>query len=348
LKLARAGRLLYPASAKWARAFAKRNLVSLGSRSARLRASLGAISLGEIIETHDGAHLPFSLLAGSDAPLLAAMIEMHAGRISDWLLLGDYVGAKRDRSVLFLFTDSRLPSLVVKVRQGGSPTPSLEIESGILRDIRGRIDEQLGRAIPRVVDLFQSSDAEILLLSSLPGQPLELAMQRTLRSSSAFASHLAAAGAWLGKLHRSTRDDAGHVFVHGDFWPRNLLYAGRELTGVVDWEEGSAAGAPEGDLFTLPPLFATDTASWRKDELPKKFRRGFIDETAIASAVRRYLHAYCETSFVPFGDLRAMFERFAKTSEEKSRKEEKGWRTMYPWDELLRMLASSNRSVFSG
>ena len=348
MKLARAGRLLYPLNATWARHFAKRNLVSLGSRSARLRASFGSIPLNEMIEQHDLSDLPLSLLVGPDAALVTPMIAIHAGRISEWLLLRDYEGESRGRNVLFLFADSPVPALIAKVRRMSSTTPPLETEAMMLRAVHSRVGDIVARTIPRTIDLLQTSDAEILLLSVLPGRPLALAMQRTLRPSSAFASHLAAAGSWLGRFHQATRNDRGEVAVHGDFWPRNVLYDGNELTGVVDWEGGSSHGEPETDLFTLPLLFATDTASWGKEDLTGRYRRAFLEDSALSRAIRRYLHAYCETSSVPFGELRAMFERFVAASEEKRGKEGKGWHTHYPWDELLRMLDSSNRSVFSG
>jgi len=53
----------------------------------------------------------------------------------------------------------------------------------------------------------------------------------------------------LAVLQRSL---AGHrlprTFVHGDFWPGNLLIAGGRVRGVIDWEAGRPGGPPTRDL----------------------------------------------------------------------------------------------------
>jgi hypothetical protein len=63
-------------------------------------------------------------------------------------------------------------------------------------------------------------------------------------------------------------DMLGHVYqrlgtastprtaVHGDFWFGNLLVAGGEISGVIDWESGSARGEPIRDLVRFAITYA--------------------------------------------------------------------------------------------
>jgi aminoglycoside phosphotransferase (APT) family kinase protein len=44
--------------------------------------------------------------------------------------------------------------------------------------------------------------------------------------------------------------------VHGDLWAGNVLLAGGAVTGVVDWEEGAAAGEPVRDLVRFALSYA--------------------------------------------------------------------------------------------
>lgn len=43
-------------------------------------------------------------------------------------------------------------------------------------------------------------------------------------------------------------------WIHGDFWPGNLLVRGSDVTGVVDWDRASAFGLPLHDLVHLRVL----------------------------------------------------------------------------------------------
>ncbi|HUS16382.1 MAG TPA: aminoglycoside phosphotransferase family protein, partial [Chloroflexia bacterium] len=53
--------------------------------------------------------------------------------------------------------------------------------------------------------------------------------------------------------------------IHGDFWPGNLLVAGRQVTGIVDWERAGADELPLHDLlhlllFTRQQIYGHDEA----------------------------------------------------------------------------------------
>lgn len=55
--------------------------------------------------------------------------------------------------------------------------------------------------------------------------------------------------AWLGAVHARLRTTTTpRTPVHGDFWFGNVLLSGEKVSGVIDWEAGSASGEPIRDL----------------------------------------------------------------------------------------------------
>jgi hypothetical protein len=61
----------------------------------------------------------------------------------------------------------------------------------------------------------------------------------------------------LTTLHGRLRaSQAPRTAVHGDFWWGNLLLAGDQISGVVDWEAGSSCGEPTRDLVRFALTFA--------------------------------------------------------------------------------------------
>ena len=67
-------------------------------------------------------------------------------------------------------------------------------------------------------------------------------------------------------------------WIHGDFWPGNLLVSGTALTGVVDWDRASAGQLPLHDLLHVHVLSRRLTAG---DELGdvvlRALRRGLAE-----------------------------------------------------------------------
>lgn len=47
--------------------------------------------------------------------------------------------------------------------------------------------------------------------------------------------------------HRSVTQDNGHVLLHGDYWPRNIVWRNDRIAAVLDWED-AAIGDPLADL----------------------------------------------------------------------------------------------------
>lgn len=308
MRIVEAGRFLLPHGAHASRRYAERNLLSIHGRAARLRAIVRGARL----------HATERKEAEADEALRAAL-QLPAARDADWLMVRDYGGSGRGRSVLFFFRDdSDVPQSVVKVRRLDGEGRSLAHESSVLNAIRPLLPAPLRDTVPEVRDLAVTAHHELLVLSGLPGQPLWLSMQRSLRPRIAHATHLVEAGKWLASLR------AAAPVVHGDFWPRNVLFRGTMLTGVVDWEHGAASGEPWDDLFTLPFLFATAAPAWGRVDKLEAFRRAFLGGD-------RAMRAYFEASGLE--NLRDRFDEYL------ARKEEHGCR------ELLRQ---ASRSVFSG
>jgi aminoglycoside phosphotransferase (APT) family kinase protein len=61
----------------------------------------------------------------------------------------------------------------------------------------------------------------------------------------------------LAELHgRLRRNTVPRTAVHGDFWFGNILLAGGEVSGVVDWEAGATCGEPVRDLVRFALMYA--------------------------------------------------------------------------------------------
>ncbi|MBW3565121.1 MAG: phosphotransferase [Acidobacteria bacterium] len=365
MRVVETGRIVFPADAKAAREFAKRNLTSIHSRGRRLAAIGGNITLKG--ESREIAHSsPLSLIADeSDIPDLADATLPPED--TEWLLLRDYEGGERARSTIFTFRDGRLSS-VVKLRKRSSAGVPLANEARVLGRLQSS-DDAVASKIPRVVEYGESGEHEILVLSPLEGQPLWISMQRSLRPLRSHRKHLVRAGAWLGRLHRETvgtsrgtLSDATEeamalekpptergVVVHGDLWARNLLFGNDgELSGVVDWERASLSGPLWHDLFTLPLLFAMNAPSWFPENPLDRFENAFARDSRASSVVGTYLEAYIREAGIDRALLRPMFEAFLAGGEKDAGKEEHGWRSQMPWTAMQARFRAAVRTVFSG
>lgn len=354
MKVTESGRLTFPAGARAAKRFAARHLLSVHGRLGTLRALLGSPAVrGRTRDIEDG---PLELALGAwGSDDARAVLERWLGRETrDWLLLRDYDDGSRNRNVLFLFGRDGQLSAAAKIRSGSSSGPSLQSEAAILEDLRRRLPHEIAKPLPRVLETLHGASEEIMILSPLPGRPLSISMQRSMRPHAAHARHLIAAGTWLGAFHRATAEGtlAGRVIdttvVHGDLWPRNLLFAHRgELSGVIDWEDAAESGPFWRDLFTLPFLFAVAPRAWAEGS-GKAFRRGFLDETPARRVVGAYFEAYARAAEIDYARLRTLFEAFLLDSVHLAGKEEGRWRSRYPWREFLLTFSDASRSVFSG
>ncbi|MDX1582850.1 MAG: hypothetical protein R3338_04545 [Thermoanaerobaculia bacterium] len=348
MRLIESGRLVVPVDADVAIAFAKKNLVSVHSRLRRLLAIFGVVRIGGNVRDRVDTS-PFFFI--DDLRERERVTEIVSDLIRDreeWLVLESHRSTRRDLTTVFFFSDGALQN-VVRIRRITEGEISLSAEAELLRRTREQLSLPLKTAVPRVGGDSQTRLHEILILSSVPGQPLGISMQRSIRQLRAHRRHLVDAGRWLGRFHRETSVSSGdEVVVHGDFWPRTILFGdSAEVTGVVDWEHGSLRGERWRDLFTLPLLFAIDRPGWRSADRLERFEEAFIRDSEAASILRSYFGAYGTESGVTVESLEPMFERFLASSWERG-KEESGWSSRMPWPEMRDLFAKADHSVFSG
>lgn len=244
MRVMESGRFVHAAGATVPRRFLETHLASLHGRFERLRAIAGA------------PHVASRERDAEPLEALHAARALHVARDAEWLLLRDYDGNGRERSVIFFFRDGK-PSAVVKVRAREAAGATLATEANALHEIAPRLDASLRATVPRVEDFVTTEAHELLVLSALPGRSLSILMQRSLRPRTAHVGHLLAAARWLGKFHRSTGA------AHGDFWPRNILFdESGEVSGVVDWEHASIGGQQWNDVLLLARTYVEDAPAW--------------------------------------------------------------------------------------
>lgn len=351
MKVIESGRLVLPTNAERARAFAADSLVTVHRRRDRLRTALGGDLLrGDERQLNESpAQLATDgiLLGGEAGKLLDTWLD----RASEWVILRDYAGSERAKSLIFLFGPADpAPFALVKIRAQTSVAPRLERELEAIASISELLPANLLSTIPKVLDYIRGAEAEVLVLGALPGRPIGISMQRSARPHASHRRHLESAGAWLGSFQRATApvpfrgtiDERSAV--HGDLWPRNVLTAEEsQVSGVIDWEAGAASGPFWTDLFTFPLLFAIGT----EEDSARAFTRAFLEESTARRAVDGYFDAYCATSGIPRRALRALFDGFAADSAGIAGKEG-GWRASLDWAWMQQAVTLSNRSVFSG
>lgn len=95
--------------------------------------------------------------------------------------------------------------------------------------------------------------------TSGPSMPIDMdggtteALRRRFANDPSLARVLARLSAIYARLERTTTP---RTAVHGDFWFGNLLVVGDEISGVIDWEAGSACGEPVRDLVRFATTYA--------------------------------------------------------------------------------------------
>jgi hypothetical protein len=333
MTIVKAGRMIFPSGSTAARGFAERNLLSVHGRVDRLMTMARGPRLhgkDENVENVEAVlHLP---------PELQRCVK------EDWLLLGDYDGARRKRHVIFIFDRGRL-SRILKVRPLDGTGAALSREAAVLRAIRARLAPPLLETVPEVLDHVTGEGEELLSLSPCAGQPLSIRMQRSLRPLRDHAAALTAAGRWLGQFHAATGDD-GMTAVHGDFWTRNVLIERGLVSGVVDWEHGELKGDPARDLFMMPFLYALDAPRWWKSDPLTSYREVFHGRGERTRIVAAYFSSYAEGADCPLDDLGDRFDRWLQHNED--RRKEGGWESRYPWAAMLAITREADRSAFSG
>ena len=282
----------------------------------------------------EGARAAFGLLRGT--PLERRRLR--------WILMRS--DGPVARAVLFLFEAGQAsPSAVLKWCRPGS----LRREHDALLRVAGRLPPALRGSVPAPLAFGSIGDGDALLLPCLPGRSAYVEMQSGLWPGLSLRRHFDAAAVWLAAFHNATRR-GDRVFSHGDFWARNLLLD--ETTGaargVVDWEHASEDAPPFEDLFHFPLTYGLNYlgSRYRRRRPEDAFRAAFLEEGRLSRAVASYFARYCAETGLGTGRLRPQFDLYLADHSRRgvaSCAIEGGL-----WPRFHAMLATSDRSVFSG
>jgi hypothetical protein len=288
----RFGRVWIPADAAGAHEYALRVLLVPHGRRERLSLAAGRVRRDEAVEIE---------LAPSGAPLDARFAPVAAalatiaekGAPPRWILIEDYEGG-RGRSLVVLL-DGGSPFAVVKVRAAG--------EGRTLRRERDAL-EQIGaggmrETVPAVRAFREEGGGEILALTAVRGVSMYRQMKASLRPSRHVGSHFEGAAAWLERFQLSNPG------AHGDYWARNVL-ADRDAVSVVDWEHYEREGDPGSDVIHFPLTYALAYRWDAADRMTaaERFRRGFIERSAVAIAAAGWMRRFAASRGVAIEDLR--------------------------------------------
>lgn len=315
------------------------------------------------------------LVAGEGRPLL------DAGGVTEppaWLAAADYAATGRRRTLAFLFAAGGVrPSAVAKLRPLDAEGEPLSAEREAIEEVRAELPADLAATVPAVLGWRSAGGREGLLLAARPGRSLWAELHSTPFPACHTPRHLAAAADWLVRFHAATRRE--EVFRlppwdelavgetspspwyrrlaerlerrplplaagHGDFWPRNVLVAGGEVTAVVDWEATRRAAPPFVDLFTFAWSYALDGPWRRGHRLPavEAFRHAFLDDGRLSRAVAAYLARYAGAVALDGEILHDLFRLWLRTRPADDREGGDTWRI------CDRMLGEAGRSAFSG
>jgi len=108
-------------------------------------------------------------------------------------------------------------------------------------------------------DAIERWTAELHRRTAGPSAPLEMEEGVAARLESRFPD-VPELGDDLERLAeicaRLRREATPRTAVHGDLWLGNVFLGGRDVSGVVDWEDGAVAGEPVRDLVRFALMYA--------------------------------------------------------------------------------------------
>ena len=207
--------------------------------------------------------------------------------------------------------------------RGAGAGPSLRRE----REALERIGNGAMRAsVPAVRGYREEEGREILALTAVGGASIYREMKSAFLPAARVARHFDSAAAWLERFQSASGG------AHGDFWARNLLLD-RGAVAVVDWENFAPDGDPLADVFHFPLTYALAFRWDGTDRMPplERFRRGFVESSAVSAAVARWMSRFAERHGSR-GELRSRFvaylEEGSAGSIDRPRLDAPTWRAM--------------------
>jgi aminoglycoside phosphotransferase len=314
------------------------------------------------------------LLGGGGRPLLD---EAGIGGLVDTLLVADYAGSPRRRTLVFVFAErSARPVAMVKVRSLAGAGAPLAGEQEAIERLRRVLPGDLAATVPAVLGWRADDEWEALLLAALPGRSIWADLHAAWRPGRRAPRHLTAAAGWLARFHAATRreeafrlppweevaGDEPHpppwldrlaerlarrplplAAGHGDYWARNVLLAGGGVSAVVDWEAARPAAPPFHDLFAFAWSYGMGFPWGGGAPAPREaFRRAFLDDNRVSRAIAASLGRYGAAGGLDAETLEDLFRLWLRTRPAGRPEGGDTWRT------CERMLGEAGRSVFSG
>jgi aminoglycoside phosphotransferase len=293
----------------------------------------------------------------------------------------DAGAAPRDgrRSIHRLFAaGSSRPSAVAKVRPAAAIGSPLAAEREAIERVRTELPPDVAATIPAVLGWRRDAEWEALLLAALPGRSIWADLHAAWRPARRAERHLLAAADWLARFHAATRRDQPYRLPpwsriaaaaepdpppwyhrladrlarrplhlaagHGDFWARNVLLAGGEVSAVVDWEAARPAAPPFEDLFTFVWSYGLGFP-WRGGgplAAGEAFRRAFLDDNPLSRAIAAALGRYGAAQGLAGETVGDLFRLWLRTRPADGPEGGDTWRTSE------RRLGEAGHSVFSG
>lgn len=253
----------------------------------------------------------------------------------EWILVGDYAGTVRQRSLVFFFRHGEeTPYVVVKVRPRDAEGEALARERDALESLRGA---SFDATVPSVAAYRADGEGELLALSVVDGKSMYRTMINSIAPEKHVQRHFDLAAQWLVDFQRGSRG------AHGDFWARNILVDGARVS-VVDWEHYDASGDPLGDVFHFPLTYVLNVR--RRENRPAySFRHGFAEESVVSRAVRKWFARFGVTHSLSAAEMHERFIEHLRSAAESGRARpaldrEDWWR--------IEEIAREEQCVFSG
>lgn len=205
-----------------------------------------------------------------EAPLArAAALVGGLGALEPGIVIHDYAGAGRQRTLFFLFdATAPAPVALLKTRPTAATGKPLSVEWDALRLLAERLPRTLASTVPVPLSYGGDAEAEALLVSVLAGASGYVELHRTIAPARRAEAQLGGAMEWLAAFQESTRNpqhavDPAALIADGRLRLARAGLTGREeaaalLDGLAELAAGPSLPrvAAHGDFWVRNVLYA--------------------------------------------------------------------------------------------
>lgn len=187
-------------------------------------------------------------------PLLshATSLVGGLGALEPGIIVHDYAGTGRDRTLFFLFEEgASAPVALLKARPTTAAGRTLAEEWRALRHLAERLPPALAGTVPAPLAFGEDAEIEALLVSALPGRSGYVELRRTIAPPRRADAQLRGAIGWLAAFQAATRTP------HDVIDPAALIADARvrlARTGVTERREAAPLLDGLAELAGAPPL----------------------------------------------------------------------------------------------